>query len=493
MIQEVLMFGAILIPMIGALIIGVVPIFKDDKKRNICIFISLVLTLFIVILNCLYGDVSVTVLRLSEKLPILFKKDLMSKWFTMLCSFMWLMVGVFSFEYIKHEENRNRFYIFYLLTLGAILGLGFAGNFVTLYLCFEFMTFLSMPLVLHSGTKEAIQAAKKYLYYSIFGASLGLLNLFFISYYSPILEFLPGGVLNNISLTQNAHTTLLVVSFLSIIGFGAKAGMFPLHAWLPTAHPVAPAPASAVLSGVITKAGVLCIIRTVYYLFGVDFIRGTWVQYAWIILALITVFMGSMLAYNETIFKKRLAYSSVSQVSYILFGLALLNKIAFTGAMLHMYFHSLIKDVLFLTAGAIIYLTHKTNVKDFKAMGKRMPIVMWCFTIASLSLIGIPPLSGFISKWYLCVGSLSLNIQPYAILGPIVLIISALLTAGYLFTITINAFFPGNDFDYNSLEKIKEPKLMTIPMIILTILIVLFGLYPHGLLNIINSIVGTIL
>ena len=194
--------------------------------------------------------------------------------------------------------------------------------------------------------------------------------------------FTPGGILDGSKLAGH-EALMLVVVFLVIIGFGSKAGMFPLHGWLPTAHPVAPAPASAVRSGVIAKAGVLGIIRVVFYTVGADFIRGSWVQYAWMALTLITIFMGSMMAYKEKVLKKRLAYSTVSQVSYVLFGLSTLTTAGVLGGLMHMLYHAVIKSTLFMTAGSIIYKTGKKMVSELTAIGKQMPVVMW------LSLIHI--------------------------------------------------------------------------------------------------------
>ena len=266
-----------------------------------------------------------------------------------------------------------------------------------------------------------------------------------------------------------------------------------MHAWLTAAHPVAPAPASAVLSGVIVKAGVLGVIRVVYYLFGTEFLRGTWVQYAWLTLALITVLMGSMMAYLEKGFKKRLAYSTVSQVSYILFGLALMNEGGFTGAVLHSVFHALIKCALFLTAGAVIYKTGKKNVEEYRGIGKEMPVTIWCFTFVSLALIGIPPASGFISKWYLASGALDSGIRVFAYLGPVVLLVSALLTAGYLLPITVKGFLPGADYDYTALQKKEPSRLMIVPLVILAVLAVLLGMFPNGLVGMIQKIAVTVM
>ncbi len=232
-----------------------------------------------------------------------------------------------------------------------LIGLDFSANLVTMYVFYELMTLTSLPLVLHELTKDAVMAGLKYLFYSVAGAFLALFGILFLASISGTLAFTPGGVLGGVSLAGKEGILLAAVCCM-LLGFGTKAGMFPMHGWLPTAHPVAPAPASAVLSGLITKSGVLAVIRVVYYIVGPELLRGTWVQTMWILLSLLTVFMGSMLAYKEPVLKKRLAYSTVSQVSYILFGLSLLEPTAFVGALSHVVFHSMIKNGLFLAAGA---------------------------------------------------------------------------------------------------------------------------------------------
>ena len=206
-------------------------------------------------------------------------------------------------------------------------------------------------------------------------------------------------------------------------------------------------------------------------------------------LALLTVFLGSMMAYNEKVMKKRFAYSTVSQVSYVLFGLSLLSATGMKGALLHVIFHSVIKDGLFLVAGAIIVYTGIKNVDGLKGIAKRMPCVIWCFTLYALALIGIPPASGFVSKWFMCLGALEGEIGVFRFLGPAVLLISALLTAGYLLPITINGFFPGSDFDYSKCEKCKVSPLMLVPLIILAVAAVGFGLFPDLITNAIDAII----
>ena len=208
---------------------------------------------------------------------------------------------------------------------------------------------------------------------------------------------------------------------------------------------------------------------------------------------MLTVFMGSMMAFREKRLKKRLAYSTVSQASYILFGLSLLQPAALSGALLHVVFHAVIKSCLFLSAGAIIYKTHKTNVDDLRGIGKEMPVTIWCYTFAAAALIGIPPASGFISKWYLATGALSSGTGIFSWLGPVVLLTSALLTAGYLLPITVKGFLPGADYDYQGLQK-KEPNLtMVIPLLILAVLAVLLGVFPNPLADYIASIAGAVL
>lgn len=481
----------LLLPMIFPILAGFIIGFqKEEKQRNTLVFIAMVTETALVWFLCM-GDYTLEAYRFTERLTIAYHTDGLAKLFACLISTIWLLAAVFAMEYMKHEHKPARFFMFYTFSIGALMSLCFAQNMMTLYLSYEFMTILTVPLVIHTGTPEAVRAGMKYLGYSIFGAGLGLLGFFFLNTYCETTTFIAGGTLN-MTMVNGRENMMLVVFFLMAVGFGCKAGMFPLHAWLPTAHPVAPSPASAVLSGIITKGGVIAIIRVTYYLFGADFLRGTWAQYAILTLAVITIFMGSMLAYKEKLLKKRLAYSTVSNVSYVVFGLMLLSPVGFMGALLQVVFHAVAKNILFLCAGAIIYKTGKTFVYEYKGLGKEMPIVMWTFAFASLSLIGIPPTSGFVSKWYLAQGGLAPEIGALGMTGVVILMVSALLTAGYLLPIVTDAFFPGKDYDYGSLQK-KEPNLlMTVPLVLLSIAVVMFGIMPTPLTEIITNISGMI-
>jgi len=355
------------------------------------------------------------------------------------------------------------------------------------------MTFISVPMVLHTRSKESVAAGIKYLIYSVAGATMGLLGIFMLTPNISNPYFVEGGSLlaNQLNVSREAF---LVILFITLVGFGTKAGMFPMHGWLPTAHPVAPAPASAVLSGVITKAGVLCIFRMIFYVIGPDFIRGTWVQWALLGCAAITVFMGSMLALREKVLKKRLAYSSVSQVSYVLCGLYMLDGMALDGALLQLVFHALTKDALFLCAGAIIFKTGITRVDEMHGLGRRMPWTMWMFAICAISLVGIPPLGGFIAKWYIAEGSLMSGVPVFSWLVPIVLLISAMLTAGYLLPPSVSSFFGGmaDGEAVSAFPKAEPSLLMLIPILIMTLAIAVLGIFPNFMIQTFSTLAGSL-
>lgn len=476
---------------------------EEERHRvHLITGVVLVVSAVLAVAAAFSGERSVTLFYLMKDIPIYFHVDGISRIFVAFTSVVWVAAGIYAFVYMKHEGEEKRFFGFYLLVYGILIALDFAGNLVTLYFFYELMTLTSAPMVLHNGSREAIMAALKYMFYSLCGAYMGLFGMFFLYRYCGTLAFTPGGTLNP-ALAQDHRTILLIAVFAMLVGFGAKAGMLPLHAWLPAAHPVAPSPASAVFSGVVVKGGVLAVIRTVYYVVGPEFIRGSWVQSAWMVMSLFTVFMGSMLAYREPVFKKRLAYSTVSQVSYILFGLSLLSPAGMTGALLHMVFHAVIKSELFLTAGVFLFECGRTRVSELAGIGRRMPKTLWCYTFAALALIGIPPASGFVSKWYLAQGALSADVGVFRWLGPVVLLVSALLTAGYLLPVTMKGFFPGKAGAGQAgisgvgaalpdeTEAVKEPApYMLIPLAVLAVLSMILGIFPNPLINYIGQLVS---
>ncbi len=427
-------------------------------------------------------------LRWTDMLALSLRADGVSRVWLLLIAVIWPGVALYAAEYLEHDPNPGRFFLFYTITQGILHGLAVSGNLVTFYMFYEAMTLLTVPLVLHNMDKEAVAASIKYLIYSVIGASAALIGIFFVGAAGGTGDFAAGPL----TAAQLAGKEGLAMGiFLAmLVGFGVKAGMFPMHGWLPTAHPVAPAPASAVLSGVITKMGVLGVIRVLYSVAGVERLRGTWVQMTLLGLTLLTILMGSLLALKEKKLKKRLAYSSVSQVSYVLFGLFTMTEIGFVGAVLHVIFHSLMKNTLFMSAGSIIHKTEKTYVQEMDGLGRRMPWTYAFFTVASLGLVGIPPTGGFISKWNLAQGALATGIS-VSWIGPAALLISAILTAGYLFTVVIKGCFPGEDVK-------PEPGCeagwrMLAPMAVFAALIVLLGIFSGGIISYLETLAGTLL
>ncbi len=477
---QFLMLIAVLLPIVTG--IAVLCIKRSGKGLHIALFAVLAVEAAVVTVLMLQGSSEQIVLfAMSEELTVALRMDGLSCVFMPVAAYGFLVTEVYAFRYLDHEEAEGShpetfFHAFYLLSLGALIAMDLAANLITLYFFLEMLTLASMPMVLYERTKEAGAAALKYLFYSIAGAFLGLLAIFILRGYLTTLSFAPGGNLDLQKASGNVRLVFWAV-FLGVVGFGVKAGMYPLHGWLPTAHPEAPAPASAVLSGVIAKAGVLAVIRLIYYAVGTGFLRGSWVQTALLILSLMTVFIGSMMAFTEKVLKKRLAFSTVSQISYALFGIFLLTPEGLTGGLLQVLFHAVVKICLFLCAGSVIYNTGLRRTDELAGLGRQMPWTFAGFTAASLSLIGIPPFCGFVSKWVLAQGSLSSGIPVFSWLGPVILILSALLTAGYLLPVSISAFLPGKgegtlpDGKYND-----GGWKIVLPILLLAVLSLVFGL-----------------
>ena len=479
----VLLLFCILLPAAAGVLLPVLSV-KERKTRNMIVIAVLAAEALLVTLLCLQ-DASGTLFAMTDVLRVDVKVDAVSRLFLLVSAFGYLLAGIFAAKYMDHEEkagsfSENTFYCFYLTSLAALIGMAVSANLIAMYFFFEMATLLSMPLVLFERTKAAVGAALKYLFYSIAGAFLGLACIFVLSGYCTTLNFAAGGTLDAAAVSGH-EGLILTMTFLGVLGFGAKAGLYPLHGWLPTAHPEAPAPASAVLSGVITKAGVLAILRLLYFTVGTDFLFGTWVQKALLALALLTVFMGSMMAFREKNLKKRLAYSTVSQISYILLGLSMLSAEGLAGGLLHLMSHAASKGCLFLVAGIFIYKLGIRQADGLKGVGRQMPVTLWCFFIAALSLVGIPPMGGFLSKWVIAGAVLSGGRGILQILPAVVLLISALLTAGYLFPVVVDGFFPGRDFPEKA-EKQEPSPLMTVPLMVLCAAALAVGVFGTQIL-----------
>ena len=408
--------------------------------------------------------------RFADNAVMLLSSDRMSVFFIVIIAAGFAAALLFADEYMAEDRGSWRFFGFSLLTLGAMMGLSEAGNILTFYMFYEMMSLLSFPLVAYDGTEKARRAAMVYLGFSVFGACLALTGIILGGSLTlrPFSE-LPGSI--GLSGRQTAAFLLMA------LGFSCKAGMMPLANWLPVAHPAAPAPASALLSGVITKAGILGMIRSEFYIFGAENLAGSYPQTVLLILSILTIFTGSMLACKEKLLKKRLAYSSVSQLSYVIFALALMTEDGLCAALLQVLFHACAKVGLFLCAGGFICRCGTHYVDELRGMGRRMPGVTAAFTCLSLSLIGIPPFGGFISKWQIAAAALSQG-SPAAGIGLVILMLSAFLTAAYLLPIVSRAYFPGKDF---ACSRTDGGAAMLAPLLVLSAATAVLGLFPGGI------------
>ena len=472
----------IAIPIIAGVLISMIP-FK--KRRHMEFFLET-----LVILNSLLvwyllfhrPDHVVTLTNFTGNLSIGFKVDGMSMVFAGIVSFLWPFATLYAFEYMTKEEHEKIFFTFYSMTYGVTLGISLASNLLTMYFFYELLTLVTVPLVMHTLTREAILASRKYLYYSLGGAAFAFIGLIFVIIYGSTTDFVLGGVLDLTKIGDRTNV-LLLIYVIAFMGFGVKAAVCPFNSWLPDAG-VAPTPVTALLHAVaVVKSGAFAIIRLTYYSFGTEFLKGTWAQTTVMLVVMFTILYGCSRAVKETHLKRRLAYSTISNLSYILFGVTIMTPLGMVGALTHLVFHAVMKIASFFCAGAIMHQTDKHYVHELDGMGYKMPCVFGIFTISSLALMGVPGFAGFVSKWNLAGAALeSGNCIAYG--GIICLLISALLTAIFLFTIVVRAFFPGKGFDMSTLSGVTDPNWkMLVPLFIFTFGMIMFGLWSAPLVN----------
>ncbi len=451
---------------------------KSEKLRNALAMATSAATFLLTV--SLYplviggNEIQITLFEILPNLEISIRLDLLSFSLAALASFVWFLCTVYSLDYMAEEHGGSRYYPVLIFTLGSCIGIFLAGDLFTLFVFFELMSLISYILVVHEETEEALKAGYKYLIMTIIGG----LALFF----GIILVFEIGGTVSfGVGTIIQETSTLALIAFICfLVGFGMKAGMFPLHVWLPDAHPVAPSPASALLSGIMLKTGAYGLFRVIFFVFSIDLIKGSRWDIILGVLAVITILLGSAVALTQDDIKRRLAYSSVGQMGYVLLGLSILNSNAVTGSIFHIFSHAFMKSCLFLAAGAIIWKTGKRKISEMGGIGRQMPFTMACFSIAALAMIGIPPLNGFLSKWTLGLGALDANITFYAL----VLLISSLLNALYYLPIIVPAFFevPGVvKHDIPKLQLDDATPRMLAPLFILAACTIIFGLMPGNI------------
>ena len=486
-----MMVIAVLLPMFGSILIPLLPF----RKRNVMAFYIELLVLVTSALT--FGLImnppsdAFVLFRFTGRLSISLKLDAAGSIFAVILAFLWPFATLYSFEYMKHEAHEKVFFMFYTLTYGVTLGIAMAEDIVTMYFFYEMLTMVTLPLVLHTLSREAVLASRTYLYYSLGGAAFAFIGMIFILIYGSTSNFTPGGVLDVAALGEKSNL-LLFVYVLCFCGFSVKAAMCPFCAWLPKAG-VAPTPVTALLHAVaVVKAGAFATMRITYFSFGTELLRGTWAQYLVMALTIVTIIFGCSRALKETHFKRRLAWSTVSNLSYILFGIVLMTPLGLAGAFSHMICHAVMKIGSFFCAGAVIYKTGRIYIHQLDGLGRKMPKVFLVFTIASMALMGVPGLCGFVSKWNLAKGAVAGG-TPLAYAGLGAILISALLTAIYMLTIVVRAFFPGKDFDYGTIADIKDPNwMMLLPLCVFVIVMFIIGIHPQFLTEAVEQVVAAV-
>ncbi len=484
------MITVVLLPILGGILIPMFP-FRDRRKMLWYIEALVLINSILVLTVLLFQPEEAFVLfRFTGNLRVSFHLDGMGKVFAALAAALWPLAALYSFEYMKNDSNEKSFFMFYVITYGVTLGIAMADNILTMYFFFEMMSLVTLPLIMHTRTREAVLASRRYLYYMLGGAAFAFIGMIFILSYGTTSTFVPGGVLDLNKIGDKTNMMLLVY-VLCFLGFGVKTAIWPFSGWLPRAG-VAPTPVTALLHAVaVVNTGAFATMRITYYSFGTGLLRGTWAQSVVLVLVIFTILYGCSRALKETHIKRRLAWSTVSNLSYILFGVALMSPLGLAGALCHMLFHSFMKIGSFFCAGAVMHETGRSYVHELDGLGRKMPGVFVIFTICGMALMGVPGLAGFVSKWQLAQAAVASE-NPLAWVGVMALLASALLTAIYMLTISVRAFFPGKEFDYDTVPDVSDPGwMMLLPLVIFVAVIVLFGLHSQPFVEYLQSVASS--
>jgi len=411
----------------------------------------------------------ITLFAISQGISLVLRADTLGIIFALSASFLWILASCFSIGYERglSDHKQTRYFSSFAICLSATIGIAFSANLLTFVIFYEILTIATYPLVIHKETKEAIAAGRKYLVYLLTGGVALLAALALTFHTAGGTDFKAGGFL-----TMEAGTGMLMALFiLFLVGFGMKAAVMPLHSWLPSAM-AAPTPVSALLHAVaVVKAGVFGFARAFGFVMGPALLGEIGALNITAGLAGATIIIASLLAFSQDNLKKRLAYSTIGHLSYIVLGVAILSPQAWSGGLMHIVNHAAMKITLFFCAGAIYVTTHREKVSELNGIGRRMPFTMGAFALAAIGLAGIPPVGGFVSKWYLALGALDAGQTVYTV----ILLVSGLLNAGYLLSVVGRAFFMKSD----NFTKFGEASLwMLVPLVITAVLSVLLGLFP---------------
>jgi len=470
-------FLAVLVTLVASALI----LLTGDKRKNLRELWTLAASVlkFAVVLSMvpqvLGGSIlEFTLVTISPGIDLQLRVDHFGLFFGLLASALWIATSCYSIGYVRglNEHAQTRYFFNFAICLSATMGIAFAGNLLTLFVFYEILTVATYPLVIHKESPEAIRGGRKYLVYTLTAGVVILFSLALIYHLTGTLDFTPGGFL-----AGSGSAALLRLLFAALIlGFGVKAGVMPFHEWLPTAM-IAPTPVSALLHAVaVVKAGVFGCLRTVLYVFGPELLHDLDL---WLILAYFvsfTVIVSGMIALAQDNLKRRLAFSTINNLSIIILGAALLPPSGITGGIFHIAAHGFMKITLFFVAGAIYVKTHKENISQLDGIGRQMPLTMGSFAIGAMGIAGTPPIAGFISKWYLCLGSL----EAKEIVFIFVLLTSAMLDVAYFFPIIYNSFFKEPPPGEKRLGFDEASMWMVIPLMLTAIISLILGINPDA-------------
>ncbi len=474
----------ILVSLLGGLLLILIGN-ADRRLRNVCAMVIVCLTSVLVWIALLKsGNGSVELYSFTKGFSIDFMADGPGRMFALMVSIMWPFVMLYAFDYMSGYKKTSSFFAFYVMTYGITLGVAFSANITTLYVFYEMLSLVTIPLVSFYSDHESMYAARKYAVYTIGGASLGLIAVVMSGLDNGGADFVYGG-----NLAGSFDFNLMQVVFLlGFFGFGVKAAIFPLHRWLPAAS-VAPTPVTALLHAVaVVNSGVFGVIRLSWYVYGPEFLRGTLCLKIAQAVVIFTIVYAAALALKQRHFKRRLACSTVSNLSYMMFGVLLMTPEGLEAGLLHMLFHSVIKMTLFLCAGAFMHMTGNSYVYEVNGIGRKMPFTFTIYTISALSLIGVPGLCGFISKLHLVTAGLK-EMEFLSVAGAAALMAAAFFCAMYTLTISIRAFFPMGDSDLYKDKPVHEAHvLMLIPLSFFTLVNVVFGVWPGPVIALVEKI-----
>ena len=426
--------------MVSLVTAGIIFIMGEQWQRlrmvvNLTAAVLKLVLVAVILQGVLLGHSFVVRIPLLAGIEIVLQADALTMLFVTLSAVLWLATTIYAIAYLEHAPNRARFFGFFSLCVAATMGIATAGNLFTFFLFYEMLTLATWPLVVHRGTSKAMNAGRLYLQYTLAGGAVFLLGIVLLYGLAGPSDFVAGGELLHLADVQPGILALIFA--LLIAGLGVKAALVPLHGWLPVAM-VAPAPVSALLHAVaVVKAGAFGIVRVVYDVFGVELVQILQLDTALAVAASVTIIYGSLRAIWQTDIKRRLAYSTVSQVSYIALGVAVGNPLASIGGLVHLVHQGLMKITLFFCAGAYAETHGIHRIDELDGIGRRMPWTTAMLTLGAFGMIGVPPMAGFISKWYLGAGAASAG-QYWVIL---VLLASTVLNAMYFLPLLHRAWF----------------------------------------------------